>query len=135
MRNLVFLIGLALPAIGWAADDVVWAVSETASTRFADRDVVGPTFKASTRLEVLVRDGDRLRVHDGDEFGWVAKAATTDVAPADSLGGGFDPEAMRRQLEAMGLGGMVSGAPGAPSSIPQVPSPVPSTPPPAPTGK
>lgn len=118
------LLLVATPAL---AADEVWTLTETKSVRFSDRDVAGPTFPAGARLEVLVREGDRLRVQAGDEMGWIGKASVTDVAPPEASD--FDTEAMRRQLEAMGAGLPTGGPPGgavpAPSGVPRVPSPVP----------
>jgi hypothetical protein len=136
MKRLILLVVLLVPGLAWAADEVVWTLTEATSTRFADRDVAGPVFKAGTKLVVLVHDGDRLRVRDGDDFGWVKEASTTTMPPPEEST--FDPAALRERLKAMGLdpNKLPSGVPVAPGGaapgggMPMVPSPVPPTAPP-----
>lgn len=69
------------------AEDPVYTQAETPSLRFSDAAVPGPTFPPATRLEVLVRDGDVVRVVQGDKFGWVPAAAVAPTMPAPDLEG------------------------------------------------
>jgi hypothetical protein len=56
--------------------------AEAPSTRFEDAAVAGPTFELGAQVEVLVRKGKLVRVHDGDRYGWVdAKLITAIQAP------------------------------------------------------
>ncbi len=70
--------------------ETVFAKAEAASKRFADAETPGPTFEANAPLEVLVRDGERLRVRSGVEIGWVN---------ADQVSAEMDLEALMRQLQ------------------------------------
>ncbi len=62
-----------------------YLVAETASVRFPDAAVPGPTFPAGAPVVVLVEQGDRSRVMKGDQLGWVPTAALTDTAPAITM--------------------------------------------------
>ncbi len=62
-----------------------YLVADTASARFPDAAVPGPTFTAGAPVVVLIEQGDRSRVMKGDQLGWVPTASLTDTAPAISL--------------------------------------------------
>lgn len=79
VRSMMILVALTLGADALAED--AYTIAETPSTRFPDADVAGPSFDANLRVEVLVHDGDRLRVRDGDDYGWIAASAVTASAP------------------------------------------------------
>ncbi len=66
------------------AADVVWTTADTTSVRFSDAATAGPTFSAFTRLSVVYEDGDLLRVHDGPNFGWIARGTVTEEEPAEA---------------------------------------------------
>ncbi len=85
MKRLLFVVAMAFPSVGWA-QDAVFAKAETASVRFPDAEIAGPTFSANARLTVLAREGDRIRVMGNAEYGWIPATAVTDVMPE-----GFDP--------------------------------------------
>lgn len=81
MRKWLALLFL-LPQPAMAADpESAWFVSDTASKRFPDAEVAGPSFTSGTRVVVLLRDGERVRVSVGDRYGWVPSASLVDKAP------------------------------------------------------
>lgn len=86
MKLFLFAISL-LSSFAFADDQIVYAKGTVASKRFPDAEVTGPEFTDGTRLVVLVREGDRVRVQAGMRFGWISAADTTTVAP----GGGDAP--------------------------------------------
>lgn len=89
------------------AAEIVWATDTVESVRFADADVKGPTFEAKARLEVLFRDGDRVRVRRGDSYGWIPAAKTTATAPEGAeteAPSQLDDEQIRQLIEQMKLG-------------------------------
>ena len=100
MRRFVFVVVgcLAFSGVAWAEEDV-YATAETTSTRFPDATTAGPVFQKDTRLEVLVREGDRLRVHAGDAYGWIPASAVTTVAPAMPA---FDEAQLQKMLQGLG---------------------------------
>lgn len=65
--------------------DARWLVADTQSQRFPEGDVQGPLLTAGTEVEVIVTEGDRVRVRSKDLYGWVPASALTDVAPAPAL--------------------------------------------------
>ena len=103
MRRLWVLSLLIFGHVAWASD-VVYPTAEVTSVRFPDADTVGPTFAKDARLEVLVQDGERLRVRDGDNYGWIDAAAVTSEAPPTSDGAqNLDISEMIKQLKAQGM--------------------------------
>ncbi len=103
MRSLLVLSSLIFGGSAWAAD-VVYATAEVASVRFPDADTAGPTFAKDARLEVLVEDGDRLRVREGDKYGWIDATLVTTEAPAAADGGqNVDIAKLIEQLKAQGM--------------------------------
>ena len=70
--------GLSMPR----SADARWLVADTQSVRFPEGDVEGPLLLAGTEVEVIVTDGDRVRVRKDDRYGWVPASALTDVSPA-----------------------------------------------------
>lgn len=98
MRKLMLVGCLAFSGVAWAEEDV-YAIAETSSVRFPDAATVGPTFQKDTRLEVLVREGDRLRVHAGDSYGWIPAAAVTSVGPPMPA---FDEAQLQKMLQGLG---------------------------------
>src|SRR5687768_8435035 len=65
--------------------DARWLVADTASQRFPGEDVPGPTITAGTEVVVIVTEGDRVRVHKDDQYGWVPASALTAVAPMPTM--------------------------------------------------
>lgn len=76
---LALSLGFAAPAF---AQDAQWVVADTPSVRFADADTAGPAFKKDEKVEILAHDGARVRVRDGDSYGWIAATALTSTQPA-----------------------------------------------------
>jgi hypothetical protein len=97
-RSLVLVLTLAFGADAFAEDAFVTA--ETPSKRFPDADTAGPTFAANTQVEVLVHDGARVRVRDGDDFGWIAATAISADAP-DPMSDPAIMEMLRKQMGGM----------------------------------
>lgn len=62
-----------------------WMTVDAASTRFPGEKLVGQTFTAGTQVTVVVKDGDLLRVSNGDKFGWVPAASVTATAPEGAV--------------------------------------------------
>ncbi len=84
MRFLLALVCalMLLPAVASAAD-FVWATDAVEATRFTETTskVVGKAEKGK-RLEVLAREGERVRVRvEGSKFGWIDAAKTTETDP------------------------------------------------------
>lgn len=83
---LLFLFSLA-----FAAD--LWVTAPTEGVRWPDITTVSVSLAEGDKVEVLVRDGDKVRVRKGTSFGWVPATALTDaeplLAPTGDLGGGF----------------------------------------------
>lgn len=71
---LLFLFSLAF------AEDL-WAASSTEGVRWPDVTTVSVTLVEGDKVEVLARDGDKVRVRKGTDFGWVAAATLTNVEP------------------------------------------------------
>src|SRR4051794_18391439 len=89
-----FILSATSPA---SAAEVVWATADTPSQRFSDDKIAGPTFTKGEQLELLVRDGDRARVRDGDKFGWVPAASITSTKPAEAAS--TSPDDLMQQLQ------------------------------------
>lgn len=90
LRYLLPLLAL-LPAIA-LADEAVFVTAPTPATRFveADSKVVGEA-EPGKRLDVLARDGDRVRVKLAPgSYGWLPASAVTDQAPAGAGGADTD---------------------------------------------
>lgn len=83
----------ALFSLAFAED--LWALAPTTGTRWMDVADVSVELAAGDRVEVLVRDGDKVRVRKSTSFGWVAASALTNVEPPKvegtlgGEGGGF----------------------------------------------
>jgi hypothetical protein len=102
MRWWLFVASMLFGSSAFAAE-TVYATAEVASQRFLDADTAGPTFAKDARLEVLVREGDRVRVREGDSYGWVLASTVTSEAPEGASAGGFDMNAILEQLKAQGI--------------------------------
>jgi len=105
MRRLITLVllGLAAPAF---AQEPAWVTEQVESTRFADAEHPGPPLDEGDRVEVVLRDGDRVRVRKGTRFGWVPAAVLTDQAPATEepppsllMDSDFDMQAIQESLQ------------------------------------
>jgi len=84
---------IAVPAVG---ADFVWTTAEVKATRFEAADSKElATVESGKRVEVLFRDGERLRIKlpASSQFGWIDVASISDAAPegaAPVLDGGLD---------------------------------------------
>lgn len=81
MRGLWLVLGFVSSAFA-AEPDTAWIASDVGSKRFFGEAVSGPELTAGTRVTVLVREGDQVRVAAGDRFGWVPATAITTTAPS-----------------------------------------------------
>jgi hypothetical protein len=59
----------------------LWATAPATGTRWPDVAVTTVTLAAGDEVEVLVKDGDTVRVRKGTDFGWVPASALTSAAP------------------------------------------------------
>ena len=80
MRILVLIVGIVLGNSALAAD-AVWMTEDVQSKRFLGDEVVGPFFATGTRLDVLFREGDWVRVRKGEDYGWVEAKAVSEEEP------------------------------------------------------
>ena len=72
------LIALTAAEDNWATEDLEilrWPGS------IEDNPIVA-TVEAETKVEVLFREGERVRVRAGQDFGWTDAVFLTDEAPA-----------------------------------------------------
>lgn len=80
MRWLVLWFSFVSSA--FAADtETAWLTADAESKRFFGESVSGPKFDAGTKVTVLVRDGETVRIFVGDRFGWVPATSITTTAP------------------------------------------------------
>ncbi|MES2644516.1 MAG: hypothetical protein V4850_33825 [Myxococcota bacterium] len=70
---------LLLCSFAFAED--LWAVAPVDGMRWPDMTTVSVSLEEADRVEVLVRDGEKVRVRKGTNFGWVAASALTNVEP------------------------------------------------------
>ncbi len=70
---------LVLCSLAFAED--LWAVAPTEGVRWPDVTAVSVSLVEGDRVEVLVRDGEKVRVRKGTNFGWVPATALTNVEP------------------------------------------------------
>lgn len=93
----VVLVFASSTALAQEAGAKVWVSEEVVSQRFFDEDVSGPEFKKDARVTLVMIDGDRARVFQGNRFGWIASANITTLnpnpPPVPPLGGGLTPPA------------------------------------------
>lgn len=82
----VFLLLLSL----LHAEDL-WATGAVEGVRWPDVTAVSVTLAQGDRVEVLAREGDKVRVRKGTDFGWVPAASLTEVEPpkVEGLPGGL----------------------------------------------
>ncbi len=79
---------LLLAAFAFAED--LWAVAPAEGVRWPDVTAVSLRLAEGDKVEVLVRDGEKVRVRKGTDFGWVAATALTNVEPAAPAGLGLE---------------------------------------------
>ena len=77
LYTLLLLISSSL------AGDTVWAIEDVQSTRFPDADTPGLLVEAGDELEIVYREGDRIRIKKSIEFGWIPADKVTEEAPAE----------------------------------------------------
>lgn len=80
-RWMVFASVLALGDVAWAEGPSAWLTTAVDADRFADREGFGPALEQGDEVEVVLRDGERVRVRSGNDFGWVPASALSDVPP------------------------------------------------------
>lgn len=74
------------------AEDM-YATADTTGVRWLDSATVTVSLTSGDKVEVLARDGDKIRVRKDQDFGWVAAAMLTDQAPVPELPEAADGEA------------------------------------------
>lgn len=86
---LVFvLMTCASVARAQDAGQTGWMTADAVSARFPGEKLVGQTFTAGTQITVVVRQGDLVRVSNGEKFGWVPSTSVTATPPE-----GAEPQA------------------------------------------
>ena len=98
--TMLLAIWLSFASAQEATPEVVWAKAEVKSVRFADDTVAGPTFERNAQLEVILREGNRVRVRQGDDYGWIPASTVTTEAPPT-----FDAAELEELMKGMDLGG------------------------------
>lgn len=81
--SLVLAAFVAISPAAASAAEFVWAVGEAKASRWVEAGTteVGAV-KTDQKLEVLYREGARLRVRlSGGKFGWLDESAVTTVQP------------------------------------------------------
>lgn len=71
---------LLLATLAMAED--LWVILPVDAVRWPDGAAVAVKLGTGDQVEVLLRDGDRVRVRKGTDFGWVAASALS-VTPID----------------------------------------------------
>ena len=105
---LLLLSSLALAEDAWTVE----AVDLVRWPGVSDDNPVVDQVRPDEKVEVLFRDGERVRVRTGGDFGWCDAAQLTDVSPApetgllDGLG-----------LEGLNLDGLQLGVPPKPPGL------------------
>lgn len=87
-RNLAALLvaaALSLPALALAED--LWATADITASRWPEAtSMKSSDVTTGTKLTVVFREGDRVRVRIGGTFGWIDAASTSTTAPEGSGG-------------------------------------------------
>jgi hypothetical protein len=78
--RLLALIGALVGNTAFAAD-VMWMTEDAQAKRFVGEEVVGPFFAMGTRLEVLTREGEWVRVRKAADYGWVESKLLSEEEP------------------------------------------------------
>jgi hypothetical protein len=74
---------LLVSTLAFAED--LWATAPTEGVRWPDVATVSVTLVEGDKVEVLMRDDEKVRVRKGTDFGWVAAASLTNVEPVKPL--------------------------------------------------
>jgi hypothetical protein len=72
------------PGVTLSAPNSRYVVADVVSKRFPDEDTAGPTFETGEQVDVIVEEGGRVRVHQGERYGWVPAGQLTTTAPASA---------------------------------------------------
>ncbi len=83
MRVALMFVLMTCASVAHAQDagQPGWMTADTVSTRFPGEKLVGQSFTSGTQVTVVVKDGDQVRVTNGDKFGWVPAASVTATPP------------------------------------------------------
>lgn len=82
------MVSLLLLLVQLSLAETRWATADAEGVRWPDATVVSVKLASGDEVEVLATEGDKVRVRKGVEFGWVAAASLTTVAPVKpELGG------------------------------------------------
>jgi len=67
-----------------------WLTEDTETQRFfaIDEEARGPKLLAGDEVELIVANGDRVRVKKGSRYGWVSASVLTAEPPEDDLDAG-----------------------------------------------
>ena len=67
--------------VGQSGPEERYATAAVDLARWPGSDVISTALKAGDKVEIVVDDGDLVRVRRGAEFGWVKASALSDTAP------------------------------------------------------
>lgn len=73
--------------ISFAHAEDAWLSADVEALRWPDKPYVSASFTRGDYVEVLLRDGDKVRVRKENDFGWVPAAdiSTIEVKPAPPM--------------------------------------------------
>lgn len=80
MRAMWFVL-LSVFSFSAFAEESAWVQADTDARRFLGENTPGPRFTAGSKVTVLKRDGESVRIFAGDRFGWVPAAALSATDP------------------------------------------------------
>lgn len=78
-RLLVLCLLFPIPALA----ETGWATTAADALRWPDTTIVSLSVKPGDEVEVLVHDGDKVRVRKATDFGWLPASAVSATKPAD----------------------------------------------------
>lgn len=83
MRTALLSMFLLVASAADAQDnESAWLVEDQSSVRFSDGDIKGARFETGTKVTIVFREGELVRIKGDDGFGWVPQTAITTEAPA-----------------------------------------------------
>jgi SH3-like domain-containing protein len=74
-------LGILFGASAFAADEM-FMVENVQAKRFINEDIEGPFLSSGTRVNVVIKEGDWVRVRNGESFGWVRATNLSETEPA-----------------------------------------------------
>ncbi len=78
---LICSLGLAQEETAPPLSGYVWTTEEVTLSRWLDADLTSGQVSEDTRVEVVLVDGDQVRIRSGLSFGWVPLTALDPSSP------------------------------------------------------